>query len=150
MSDGDLKDPASIRVLLPKRLVVDRLQAAGKFEAAWAALDDADLYRSERWNTRDAVFADDAAAIAPLQGIGTDPDEILALEVAMEAAAKAVFVVTVLFSVGAGKPVRIVPNQLVAFAEKADCDKVKQRWTAGIRAALPFASVAKCERMEMR
>jgi hypothetical protein len=68
----------------------------------------------------------------------------------MEAAAKVVFVVTVLFSVGAGKPVRIMPNQLVAFAEKADCDKVKKRWTADIRAALPFASVAKCERMELR
>ena len=68
----------------------------------------------------------------------------------MDAAAKVVFVVTVLFSVGANKPVRIVPNQLVAFAEKADCDRVKNRWTAGIRAALPFASVTKCERMELR
>jgi len=68
----------------------------------------------------------------------------------MEVTAKVVFVVTVLFSVGAGKPVRIVPNQLVAFAEKADCDKVKKHWTAGIRAALPFASVARCERLETR
>lgn len=79
-NDGYLKDPDSIRILVPKRLIIDRLQAVGKLEAARATLDAADLYTRERWNTRDAIYADDAAAIALLAAIGADPTAILAAE----------------------------------------------------------------------
>ena len=77
-NDGYLKDPASIRVLVPKRIIIDRLQAAGKLDAARATLDAADLYTRERWNTRDAIYADDETAIALLNSIGADPAGILA------------------------------------------------------------------------
>ena len=79
-SHGYLKDPASIRVPVPKRVIVDRWQAAGKLEAASAALDAADLYTSECYCTRAAIYADDATATALLQGIGADPNEILTPE----------------------------------------------------------------------
>lgn len=75
---GYLREPNSIRLLVPKRLIVDRLQAAGKLEAARAAIDTADLYTRERWNTRDSIYADDETAIALLAAIGADPAEILA------------------------------------------------------------------------
>ena len=70
--------PPAPRCLVPKTAIVDRLQAAGKLAAARAALDAADLYTRERWNTRDAIFADDPTAIALLTAIGADPDAILA------------------------------------------------------------------------
>jgi hypothetical protein len=66
------------RVLVPKHVIVDRLQAAGKLGAARAALDAADLYTRERWNTRDAIYADDESALALLAAIGADPADILA------------------------------------------------------------------------
>lgn len=71
-------DAGAPRALVPKAMIVDRLHAAGKLEAARAALDAADLYVRERWNTRDAIYADDEAAIALLGSIGADPAEILA------------------------------------------------------------------------
>lgn len=77
-NDGYLKNPAAIRILVPKRVIVDRLQAAGKLEAARAALDSADLYTRERWNTRDAIYADDEVALALLEIIGAPAGEILA------------------------------------------------------------------------
>jgi hypothetical protein len=77
-NDGYLKEPDSIRVLIPKRVIVDRLQAAGKLEAARAALDGADLYTRERWNTREAIYIDDESAVALLNAIGANPAEILA------------------------------------------------------------------------
>jgi hypothetical protein len=79
-NDGYLKAPDSIRVLVPKLKIVDRLQAAGKLEAARAALDSANLYTRERWNTRDSIYADDESAIALLNAIGADPGTILAPE----------------------------------------------------------------------
>lgn len=66
--------------LVPSRLIVDRLQAAGKLEAAQAALDAADIYTRQRWNTRTAIYADDPTAVALLKAIGADPVEILAPE----------------------------------------------------------------------
>jgi hypothetical protein len=77
-NDGYLKDPAGIRILVPKYVIVDRLQTAGKLDAAYGALAAADLYTQERWNTRDAIYADDATAIALLNAIGANPAEILA------------------------------------------------------------------------
>jgi hypothetical protein len=78
--DGYLKNPDDIRILVPKRIIIDRLQAAGKLDAARAALDAADLYTRERWNTRDAIYADDAQAIALLVAIGVEPTAILTAE----------------------------------------------------------------------
>jgi hypothetical protein len=77
-TDGYYRDPGSIRVLVPKRLIVDRLEAAGKLAAARAALDAADLYTRERWNVRDAIYADDETARTLIAGVGADPDAILA------------------------------------------------------------------------
>jgi hypothetical protein len=64
---------------VPTRTIVDRLEAAGKLEAARAALDAAPLYTRERWNNRPLVNADDPDANALLQGIGADPAVILAV-----------------------------------------------------------------------
>jgi hypothetical protein len=64
--------------LVPTHVIVDRLQADGKLVAARAALDAADLYTRERWNNRDAIYADDPAALALLNAIGADPLAILA------------------------------------------------------------------------
>ncbi len=66
--------------VVPKRLMVDRLQAVGKLEAARAALDAAPLYVQERWNTRMVVNGDDPTARALIAAIGADPDAILAPE----------------------------------------------------------------------
>ena len=79
-NDGYLKAPDSIRVLVPKSKIVERLQAAGKLAQARAALDAADLFTRERWNTRDAIFADDESAVALIAAIGADPAAILAAE----------------------------------------------------------------------
>lgn len=71
---ADLTPP----VIIPKRVIVDRLHVAGKLEAAKAALDAADLYTQERWNTRTDIYADDPTALAMCQQIGVDPAVILA------------------------------------------------------------------------
>ncbi|HKH34649.1 MAG TPA: hypothetical protein VKA80_10895, partial [Beijerinckiaceae bacterium] len=62
----------------PKRVIVDRLQAAGKLAAARTALDAQDLYTQERWNAREAILANDPTAVALLAAIGADPAAILA------------------------------------------------------------------------
>ena len=72
-----LNPPAPPR-LVPKRIIVDRLHAAGKLEAAKAALDAQPLYTRERWNSRDSVYATDPDTVALLKAIGADPDSILA------------------------------------------------------------------------
>lgn len=66
------------RQLVPKRVIIDRLHEAGKLEAAYAALEAADLYTRERWNTRMEIYADDPTAIALLQSIGANVEAILA------------------------------------------------------------------------
>ena len=68
------------RQLVQKSVIIDRLQAAGLLAKARSALDSADLYTRERWNTRDAIYADDATALALLTAIGADPAVILATE----------------------------------------------------------------------
>lgn len=64
--------------LVAKRVIVDRLEQAGLLTAARTALDAADLYTQERWNTRDRIYADDPAAVGLIQAIGGDPAVILA------------------------------------------------------------------------
>lgn len=76
-ADLDYSEPEPERRLVPKRLIIDRLHAAGLLEVARKALDAADLYTRERWNARDAVFADDPESMAFLRLIGADPDAIL-------------------------------------------------------------------------
>lgn len=66
------------RRLVPKRVIIDRLHAAGLLDAARNALDSAPLYTRERWNARDAIYADDPESIAFLRAVGADPDVILA------------------------------------------------------------------------
>lgn len=68
------------RALVSKTVIVDRLHAAGRLNAARAALDAADLYTRERWNVRSAIYSDDETARALLVSIGADPDIILAKE----------------------------------------------------------------------
>lgn len=69
-----------IRILVPKSVIIDRLHSVGKLDAARAALDAADLYTRERWNTRTAIYADDPTALGLLSSIGADPAVILAAE----------------------------------------------------------------------
>ncbi|MER9911715.1 hypothetical protein NKJ71_13885 [Mesorhizobium sp. M0050] len=64
--------------LVPKRIIIDRLHAAGLLAAAKAILDGADLYTQERWNTRTDIFANDPTALAMLAAIGGDPAIIFA------------------------------------------------------------------------
>ena len=79
LTDTDPTPPAEPeRRLVPKRLIIDRLHAAGLLDIARKALDAADLYTRERWNARDAVFADDPDTIGFLRLIGADPIVILA------------------------------------------------------------------------
>ncbi|KAB2861241.1 MAG: hypothetical protein F9K43_21645 [Bauldia sp.] len=66
------------RRLVPKYVIVDRLQATGLLDAAYVALDAQDRYTRERWNTRTAIYADDQTAVALLAAIGADPVAILA------------------------------------------------------------------------
>lgn len=64
--------------LVPKRIIIDRLQAAGLLEEAKAAIDAADLYTQERWNTRTDIYANDQTAHDICRAIGADPDVIFA------------------------------------------------------------------------
>lgn len=69
-----------VRRLVPKSIIVDRLHAAGKLDAAFAALNVADLYTRQRWETRSAIYSDDPTAVALIRAIGADPAVILAAE----------------------------------------------------------------------
>jgi hypothetical protein len=71
------EEPA--RRMVPKSLIIERLNAAGRLAAAKAVLD-ADLYTRERWYAPDrpALYFDDAEALALLAAIGADPDVIMA------------------------------------------------------------------------
>lgn len=79
-ADLDYTEPeeAPERRLVPKRIIIDRLHEAGLLDRARKALDAAPLYTRERWNARDAVYADDPDSIGFLRAIGADPDVILA------------------------------------------------------------------------
>lgn len=79
---GNTPDPADVpeseRRMVPKGVIVERLIAAGKIEAARAALAQISVADQERWNAKPAVYADDARALALLRAIGADPAVILA------------------------------------------------------------------------
>ncbi|MCG8511675.1 MAG: hypothetical protein MI741_20870 [Rhodospirillales bacterium] len=70
--------PPPPRRLVKKTAIIDRLQEVGLLDAARAAMDQAPTYTQERWNARDAVYADDPETIEFLTAIGADPDAILA------------------------------------------------------------------------
>lgn len=70
-------EPAERR-MVPKGIIVERLIAAGKIEAARAALAQISVADQERWNAKPAVYADDPRALALLRAIGADPAVILA------------------------------------------------------------------------
>lgn len=72
-------EPARIRVR--KSLIIDRLNATGKLQAANVALN-ADLYTRERWYAPDVpfVYADAPEAVELVKAIGADPAIILAAE----------------------------------------------------------------------
>lgn len=75
-----LEDIPVERRLVAKSLIVDRLYSTMKLDAALAALNAADTYTQQRWNTRDSIYADDPTALALLQAIGADPAVIFAAE----------------------------------------------------------------------
>lgn len=66
------------RRLIPKGVIVERLIAAGKIEAARAALATLSVADQERWNAKPAVYSDDPRALALLRAIDADPSVILA------------------------------------------------------------------------
>lgn len=67
-----------VRRMVPKGVIVERLIAAGKIEAARAALAQISVADQERWNAKPAVYSDDARAIALIKAVGADPAVILA------------------------------------------------------------------------
>lgn len=67
-----------VRRTVAKGLIVERLIAAGKIEAARSALATLSVADQERWNAKPAVYADDTRALALLRAIGADPAVILA------------------------------------------------------------------------
>lgn len=75
-----LSDRPVRRRLVSKRVIVDRLEAAGLLSAARTALDAAPLHTQERWNARAEIYADDPTAVALLRTIGGDPATILGPE----------------------------------------------------------------------
>ncbi len=80
LNDGYHRPPGSVRILVPKCAIIERLHAAGKLAEARVALNAADLYTRERWNTREAIDAVDVTALALLDAIGADAAAILAPE----------------------------------------------------------------------
>lgn len=60
-----------------KLTIVDRLYAAGKFDAAMAALAQ-NAYQLERWRSAIEISKDDPQVRGLLIAVGANPDEILA------------------------------------------------------------------------
>jgi len=70
--------PGPANYLVPKLLVVDRLIAAGKLDAAIAALAATPAAMQQRWAAATQVYNDDPDALALLAAIAADPEVILA------------------------------------------------------------------------
>lgn len=66
--------------LVRKSIIIDRLNDAGKLEAAYAVLQAAPLYDRQRWESRDAIYFNDPTLLAALAAVGADPAVILAPE----------------------------------------------------------------------
>ena len=69
--------PAPVRYIA-KLDIIDRLEAAGKFDAAMSALASTTAYKQARWNTATQIASDDPDVTAMLTAIGADPTTILA------------------------------------------------------------------------
>ncbi len=74
-----LFDPAAQARRIPKLVLIDRLQAAGLFEAALTVLKSNPL-RYERWQASTSVDPQSEDVQALLTAIGSDVDEVLAGE----------------------------------------------------------------------
>ena len=72
----ELFDPAAVPRHIPKLVLIDRLHAAGLFDAALAALT-ADPLTYERWQASTSVDPADAEMRALLAAIGGDVDALL-------------------------------------------------------------------------
>lgn len=70
-------DPAAIQPRIPKLLLIDRLQAAGQFEAARTALA-ADPLTYERWQASQSVDPQNAQVRGLIEAIGGDVETLLA------------------------------------------------------------------------
>lgn len=70
--------PPAPRRLVDKGTITERIIAAGKLDAALAALRALPIEDQQRWTNKTAVYADDARARGLLERIGLDPDVILA------------------------------------------------------------------------
>ena len=77
-AEWEANAPQPVRRMIPKGIIVERLIAAGKIDAARAALAQISVADQERWNAKPAVYADDPRALALLRAIGADPAVILA------------------------------------------------------------------------
>lgn len=82
LAGGNQPDPADVPVapprLVDKGTITERLIAAGKLEAALAALAALPVADQQRWANKPAIHATDARARALIAAIGLNPDEILA------------------------------------------------------------------------
>ncbi|MBL4757038.1 MAG: hypothetical protein JKY32_05185 [Rhizobiales bacterium] len=76
---ADYTAPVELPARLPKLLVIDRLQTAGKFGAALAALN-ANPLNYERWSASNTVDVEDVDVLGLLAAINADVNEILAPE----------------------------------------------------------------------
>jgi len=82
LAAGNMPEPAeqppAPRRLVEKGVIVERLIAARKLEAALAALATLPIEDQQRWANKVAVYADDPRARGLIAAIGLNPDEVLA------------------------------------------------------------------------
>lgn len=82
LAAGNQPEPADVveppARLVDKGTITERLIAAGKLEAALAALAALPLADQQRWANKPAIHATDERARALIAAIGLNPDEILA------------------------------------------------------------------------
>lgn len=75
----DVYDPAAVPRRIPKLVLIERLAAAGLFEAALAALK-ADPLQYERWQASQIVDPENPEVRGLLAAIGGDVETLLAPE----------------------------------------------------------------------
>jgi len=74
--------PGPARWFVPKLVIVERLEAAGKLAQAVAALEGSSLAVQQRWAAAVEIHNDDPDALALLIAIAADPEAILAKVIA--------------------------------------------------------------------